>query len=509
MSAERTGFSGDGPAGGARRLYLARDAAGAPVYVMNEVLPPGVADDDPAASYRHAHLPTVQAVLSDGGGAGRSLLLQPPAGESLGRRLARGPLPPELALNLGVQLAAALAFLHSRALPYVLGRLSPDQIFLQGDQAVLDFTGLSLPSRRRGATGAGVAPEAAQGRPCPQSDVYSLAALLQDLLASPTGAMAPGLQADLQQALHPDPGQRPTAARFQAALARAAAARARPPARAGQAGAGTHPVRAAPPRRVTPVPRAMPGSGPATTAVPQLPKPGLAAPLAKPSPAATTGRPRPAARRAKVAGAALPVAGFLALVLLATGRLAAPAAPPAHEHPPAQAPLPSQPSEHFSHAHPPYDAALPAAHPAEQPPPEPAVAPAAEPTLLPEWAEMSEAPVLPAVPDLPEWSEVPSADATAPAEAAPLPLTGWIDGPPRVPAGSGADYFLTVTTAAGEPVTPGDVLWTTVSDPWWGFVGGPGRLEARHEGQVVIRAVARVGGREFAVERRINVIPAR
>ena len=160
---------------------------------------------------RVAH-PGIVAVLDAGQLAdGRPYLVMPRlAGESLAHRLARGPVPPEMALAMFEQLADAVETLHAAG---VIHRdLKPDNVFVDGERVVLLDFGIakdteSSPSttttegRVRG-TPAYMAPErffhaAASTR----SDVYELAVVVYEMLV---GALPWADLEDVGARLDPD-----------------------------------------------------------------------------------------------------------------------------------------------------------------------------------------------------------------------------------------------------------------------------------------------------------------
>jgi serine/threonine protein kinase len=108
-------------------------------------------------------------------------------GETLDKRLARGPLPLDQALEVAVQIARALSHAHSRG---VLHRdLKPANVFLTEDGRVklLDF-GLAHLLGTRGAPSGGtpayMAPEQARGEAADErADVFASGAVLFEALA--------------------------------------------------------------------------------------------------------------------------------------------------------------------------------------------------------------------------------------------------------------------------------------------------------------------------------------
>jgi serine/threonine protein kinase len=151
--------------------------------------------------------------------AGRSesgpyLILELLRGETLARRLERGPLSADDAVRIGGDIARALAHAHARG---VLHRdLKPSNVFLCEDGAakVLDF-GLAHVFGAGGPMGSGtpgwMAPEQVLvERQDERTDVFGLGLLLRALGAAipPPGA-PPAFAALAAHALEPDPARRP------------------------------------------------------------------------------------------------------------------------------------------------------------------------------------------------------------------------------------------------------------------------------------------------------------
>ena len=116
---------------------------------------------------------------------------EPVSGELLSARLARGPLPAEVALRYAIEIGAALQHIHSRGL--VHGGLSPFCIALAaGGARILEAT----PSPEDRA--AYRAPEQIRGEePDVRSDVFAYGALVYEI-ASGKRAF-PGAGAELKQ----------------------------------------------------------------------------------------------------------------------------------------------------------------------------------------------------------------------------------------------------------------------------------------------------------------------
>ncbi len=208
-----------------------------------------------SARLRH---PGILPLIDSGQTAdGRVYYLMPFAeGETLGARLARGPLPLNEAIRMAGELAEALAFAHQAG--YVHRDVKPDNIMIEAGRAVLADFGLA---RRIVATSVGpgyrTEPGIAVGTPAymspeqlageepldGRSDVYALGVVLCEMITgrSPFAAtntlrmmtarfdpnnslseiLAPipdPLKPILRSALAVDPARRPTADEFVAAL---------------------------------------------------------------------------------------------------------------------------------------------------------------------------------------------------------------------------------------------------------------------------------------------------
>src|SRR5262249_20942322 len=140
-------------------------------------------------------------------------------GETLGRRLRRGPLPARKAVDYAIQICRGLAAAHDQGI--IHRDLKPDHLFVTagGPVKILDFglaklTGTdkrpgAKESEARTATDPGLtvgtigymSPEQVRGRPVdPRSDIFSLGAILYEMLDG-RGAFAHETPADTLSAI--------------------------------------------------------------------------------------------------------------------------------------------------------------------------------------------------------------------------------------------------------------------------------------------------------------------
>jgi serine/threonine protein kinase len=179
-----------------------------------------------AAELRRLDHPNIVALQGVGvGHAGAYLVFELLRGRTLRQRLGDGLLDLAGALRIAADVARGLA--HAHALGMVHRALTASKVFVcdDGTAKVLDFS----PSRRLPS---GLGPVEAEAQPSPEqqagwpgderSDVYALAALLQQMLAvvaaagraaSPSGAALPRrLRRLLEAGLASDPADRPHSA---------------------------------------------------------------------------------------------------------------------------------------------------------------------------------------------------------------------------------------------------------------------------------------------------------
>ena len=221
------------------------------------------------ATARLAH-PNVARVFDFGSDGGAPfLVMELLEGETLAARLASGPLGPAEAARVAAAVADALEAAHR--LGIVHRDVKPSNVMLtrDGEVKVLDFGIAAAADETHSTTGSGlyatvayVSPERVAGEPAtPASDVYSLGAVLYELLCGrppfsgrspalvarahlhdqpvPVRQLAPWVPARLaeacQAALAKDPARRPSSAASLAIRLRAAVAAPAVPEEAGPA----------------------------------------------------------------------------------------------------------------------------------------------------------------------------------------------------------------------------------------------------------------------------------
>jgi tRNA A-37 threonylcarbamoyl transferase component Bud32 len=190
--------------GGIGRLYRARHAKLGKHYAL-KVLRRTFADDDQARQrfYQEARAlselnhPHVVSVIDFGDDqrVGVYMVMEYLNGESLRARVARGPLPMKVALDVMIQVSEAMQFAHEKGVIHC--DLKPENVFLctpiAGERRkwtvkIVDF---GLAHSGRAAVGEPVAgtpeylaPERLRGDgPSERSDIYALGVLLYEMLA--------------------------------------------------------------------------------------------------------------------------------------------------------------------------------------------------------------------------------------------------------------------------------------------------------------------------------------
>ncbi|WP_220447704.1 serine/threonine-protein kinase [Nonomuraea diastatica] len=161
------------------------------------------------ARFSHPHVVTLyDRVRSKRRGAASWLVMEYVPGGSLD---GRPPMPPSLAARLGAEIAGAVAALHAAGIVHC--DIKPGNIVVTGDGAakLADFGAAYRagdvetisPNGPSSFTPAYAAPEVMQGRPVPESDVFSLGATVYALIAGE----APRRGAPPQQETHPPEGE--------------------------------------------------------------------------------------------------------------------------------------------------------------------------------------------------------------------------------------------------------------------------------------------------------------
>ena len=185
--------------GGMSTVYCARDSLLERDVALKLLHEHHARDDDYVERFRHearavAQLshPNIVTVIDRGEDAGRQyIVFEYIDGDNLKELVERGPLPVRRTLDLGLEIARALAFAHAQGL--VHRDVKPQNVLLAGDgrAKVTDFgIARSLDAVGRTETGTVlgtshyIAPEQARGeRVDEKTDVYSLGCVLFELLA--------------------------------------------------------------------------------------------------------------------------------------------------------------------------------------------------------------------------------------------------------------------------------------------------------------------------------------
>src|ERR1051326_3610870 len=133
-------------------------------------------------------------------------------GETLEARLAKTPsgrLPVQEVIQLGIQLATVLGYLHSHQPPIVFRDLKPSNIMLTPDGRLylIDFgiarffkPGQAKDTAPFGSSGYAAPEQYAKAQTTPQADVYSLGATLHQLLSGIDPSQTPFVFAPLHLA---------------------------------------------------------------------------------------------------------------------------------------------------------------------------------------------------------------------------------------------------------------------------------------------------------------------
>jgi tetratricopeptide (TPR) repeat protein/tRNA A-37 threonylcarbamoyl transferase component Bud32 len=148
----------------------------------------------------HSHLPSIYDHFEDGGRW--YLVMDFIAGETLEDYLATagGKLPVAEVLDLGIQLATVLAYLHRHQPPIIFRDLKPANIMrtAEGDLFLIDFgiarhfkAGQAKDTIAYGSAGYAAPEQYGKTQTTPQSDIYSLGATLHHLLTGLDPSQSP------------------------------------------------------------------------------------------------------------------------------------------------------------------------------------------------------------------------------------------------------------------------------------------------------------------------------
>lgn len=191
--------------GGMGDVYKARDTK-LNRFVAIKALPHGKAGDperrrrflqeaQSASALNHPNIITIHDIVSHGGG--EYLVMEHVQGKTLGQSIPRGGMPPDRVLDIGKQIASALAAAHKAGI--IHRDLKPGNIMISdsGHVKLLDFglakqietgpddetrTALTMEGAILG-TAAYMSPEQAEGKPIDtRSDIFSLGTVLYEML---------------------------------------------------------------------------------------------------------------------------------------------------------------------------------------------------------------------------------------------------------------------------------------------------------------------------------------
>jgi serine/threonine protein kinase len=150
------------------------------------------------AGLNHPNLPRVVDFFQD---QGRNFLVMDfVAGTTLEKRLQQGPLGVQEALQLGVQIAQVLDYLHSQSHPVIFRDLKPANIILtpEGRPTLVDFgiarlfrQGAGSDTRALGTPGYAAPEQYGRGQSDHRTDIYALGATLHHCLSGRDPAESP------------------------------------------------------------------------------------------------------------------------------------------------------------------------------------------------------------------------------------------------------------------------------------------------------------------------------
>ena len=182
------------------------------------------------ADLMHEHLPRIYDHFAENGRW--YLVMDYIRGETLEEYLARvsgGRLPLDETLNIGLQLCSVLDYLHTRQPPIIFRDLKPSNVILTSEKRVflIDFgiarhfkPGQAKDTIAFGSPGYAPPEQYGKAQTTPRADIYSLGAILHQMLSgtdpslspfrfAPLALNAPALQQLLKRMLEMDEGRRP------------------------------------------------------------------------------------------------------------------------------------------------------------------------------------------------------------------------------------------------------------------------------------------------------------
>lgn len=185
--------------GGQGMTYLAADKMGKNIVLKETILPVYVesARKKAAAQFElqaallksldHPGIVKLHDYFVSGNRA--YLALEYLEGQTLEALVEKGPLPQNEVLQLAMQMADILIYLHSRTPPVVHRDFTPDNLIVDKDGRIklIDFGTALLSDEGENRTGAAgkqnyLPPEQYRGKPCQKSDIYALGATIYFML---------------------------------------------------------------------------------------------------------------------------------------------------------------------------------------------------------------------------------------------------------------------------------------------------------------------------------------